>query len=77
MHLYVRLLLHCQDSIVDEARGSEVKSQQRESDGQDSLMIKRLIEIVSNQTQSNSNSDGATGVSGSSGIYSWVTAGQF
>ena len=50
-------LLHCQDSVVDESRGSEAKSQQRESDGWDSLMLRRLIEIVSNQTQCNSNSN--------------------
>ena len=55
MHLYAGLLRHCQDSIVDESRGSEAKSQQRTSDGWDSLMLQRLIEMVFNQTQSNSN----------------------
>ena len=57
MHLYAGLLLHCQDSIVNESRGSEAKLQQREFDGWDSLMVRRLIEIVSNQTQSNSDSN--------------------
>ena len=32
-------LLHCKDSVVDESRGSEAKSQQRESDGWDSLLL--------------------------------------
>ena len=57
MYLYAGLLRHCQDSIVDESRGSEAKSQQRTSDGRDSLMLQRLIVIVSNQAQSNSNSN--------------------
>ena len=41
----------------DESRGSEAKSQQRESDGWDSVMLQRLVETVSNQTQFNSNSN--------------------
>ena len=57
MHLYAGLLLHCQDSIVDESRGSKAKSQQREFDGRDSLMVRRLIEVVSIQTQATSTSN--------------------
>ena len=34
-----------------------MKSQQRESDSRDSLMVQRPIEIVSNQARSNSNSN--------------------
>ena len=44
-------------SIVDESRGSEAKSQQRTSDGWDSLMLQRQIEIVFNQARSNSDSN--------------------